>query len=334
LSAASAARRLSRIEATLLGLDDAATFVRPWAALHAVQRGACATAQRRVAQHTELVLQADAAVLSKAWAALHAEVRGIAAIQEVDSASVAQRACTEQLEQQRRLLEAAAREDEARAAQSEQRIRATGARVSSERAAQSEALRAAARQAGAQAAEHAAAARGELHAAMAQLSEAHGERRARLAAAIAGAARQLAREEAALAARQERLRAAATSARELGRRREEGHAAALHHLRQPMVAALAGMKKAAASGKLQLQREQLEQQVRAVQREARVGHLCWLRATSELLSDAVRTIGAHLDAAEAQQRTAPLGASSRRHEARIEALAARIERLEAEVHSF
>ena len=36
------------------------------AALHAVQRGACATAQRRVAQHTELVLQADAAVLSLA----------------------------------------------------------------------------------------------------------------------------------------------------------------------------------------------------------------------------------------------------------------------------
>ena len=334
LSAASAARRLSRIEATLLGLGDAATFVRPWAALHSVQRGACATAQRRVAQHTELVLQADAAVLTKVWAALHADVRGIAAIQAVDSAPVAHRACTEQLEQQHRFLEAAASEDEARAAQSEQRILATGARLSSERAAQSEALRAAARQAGSQAAEHAAAARGELHAAMAQVSEAHVERRARLAAAIAGAARQLAREEAALAARQERLRAAATSARELGRRREEGHAAALHHLRQPMVAALAGMKKAAVSGKLQLQREQLEQEVRAVQRRARVQHLCWLRGTSELLSDAVRTIGAHLDAAEAEQRTAPLGASSQRHEARIEALAARIERLEAEVHSF
>ena len=71
-----------------------------------------------------------------------------------------------------------------------------------------------------------------------------------------------------------------------------------------------------------------------VPRRARVQLLCWLRGTSERLSDAVRTIGAHLDAAEAEQRTAPLGASSQRHEARIEALAARIERLEAEVHSF
>ena len=335
LSAVSAARRLSRIEAALIGLDDAATFVRPWAALHAVQRGACATAQRRIAQHTELVLQADAAVLTKTLAALHADVRGIAAIQVVDSASVAHRACIEQFEQQHQLLKAAASEDQALAAQSEQRIVDIGARVSLEQTARSESLRAAATQAGTHAAEQAASARDELHAATAQASQAHGERRARVAAALAGAERQLVTEEARLASGQERLRAAATSARELGRRREEGHAAALNHLRQPVVAALGGMKKAAVSGKLQMQREQLEQEIRAVQRQSRVQHLCWLRSTSELLSDGVRTIGAHLDAAEAEQReAAPLGAGSQRREARIEALSARIERLKAEVHSF
>ena len=335
LSAVSAARRLSRIEAALIGLDDAATFVRPWAALHAVQRGACATAQRRIAQHTELVLQADAAVLTKTLAALHADVRGIAAIQVVDSASVAHRACIEQFAQQQQLLKVAASEDQALAAQSEQRIVDIGARVSLERTARSESLRAAATQAGTHAAEQAASARDELHAATAQASQAHGERRARVAAALAGAERQLATEEARLAAGQERLRAAATSARELGRRREEGHAAALNHLRQPVVAALGGMKKAAVSGKLQMQREQLEQEIRAVQRQSRVQHLCWLRSTSELLSDGVRTIGAHLDAAEAEQReAAPLGVGSQRREARIEALSARIERLKAEVHSF
>ena len=335
LSAVSAARRLSRIEAALIGLDDAATFVRPWAALHAVQRGACATAQRRIAQHTELVLQADAAVLTKTLAALHADVRGIAAIQVVDSASVAHRACIEQFEQQHQLLKAAASEDQALAAQSEERIVDIGARVSLERTARSESLRAAATQAGTHAAEQAASARDELHAATAQASQAHGERRARVAAALAGAERQLVTEEARLASGQERLRAAATSARELGRRREEGHAAALNHLRQPVVAALGGMKKAAVSGKLQMQREQLEQEIRAVQRQSRVQHLCWLRSTSELLSDGVRTIGAHLDAAEAEQReAAPLGAGSQRREARIEALSARIERLKAEVHSF
>ena len=334
LSAVSAARRLSRIEAALLGLGDAATFARPWAALHAVQRGACATTQRRIAQHTKLVLQADAAVLTKTLAALHADVRGIAAIQAVDSASVAHRACIEQFEQQHQLLKAAASEDQALAALSEQRIVDIGARVSLERTARSESLRAAATQAGSHAAEQAAAARRELHAAMAQASQAHGERRARVAAALAGAERRLATEEARLASGQERLRAAATSARELGRRREEGHAAALNHLRQPVVAALGGMKKAAVSGKLQMQREQLEHEIRAVQRQARVQHLCWLRGTSELLSDGVRTIGAHLDAAEAERRTAPLGAGSQRREARIEALSARIERLKAEVHSF
>ena len=335
LSAVSAARRLSRIEAALLGLGDAATFARPWAALHAVQRGACATTQRRIAQHTKLVLQADAAVLTKTLAALHADVRGIAAIQAVDSASVAHRACIEQFEQQHQLLEAAASEDQALAALSEQRIVDIGARVSLERTARSDSLRAATTQAGSHAAEQAAAARRELHAATAQASQAHGERRARVAAALAGAERQLVTEEARLASGQERLRAAATSARELGRRREEGHAAALNHLRQPVVAALGGMKKAAVSGKLQMQREQLEQEIRAVQRQSRVQHLCWLRSTSELLSDGVRTIGAHLDAAEAEQReAAPLGAGSQRREARIEALSARIERLKAEVHSF
>ena len=334
LSAVSAARRLSRIEAALLGLGDAATFARPWAALHAVQRGACATAQRRIARHTELVLQADAAVLAKTLAALDADVRGIGAIQGVDSASVAHRACIEQFEQQHQLLKAAASEDQALAAQSEQRVVDIGARVSLERTARSESLRAAATQAGTHAAEQAASARDELHAATAQASQAHGERRARVAAALAGAERQLVTEEARLASGQERLRAAATSARELGRRREEGHAAALNHLRQPVVAALGGMKKAAVSGKLQMQREQLEHEIRAVQRQARVQHLCWLRGTSELLSDGVRTIGAHLDAAEAERRTAPLGAGSQRREARIEALSARIERLKAEVHSF
>jgi hypothetical protein len=332
LSAASAARRLSRIEGALLGLDDAATFVRPWAALHAVQRGACATAQRRIARHTELVLQADAAVLAKTLAALDADVRGIGAIQGVDSASVAHRACIEQFEQQHQLLKAAASEDQALAAQSEQRMVDTGAWVSSEWAARSESLRAAATQAGSHAAEQAATARRELHAAMAMASQAHEERRARVAAALAGAERQLATEEARLASGQERLRAAARSARELGRRREEGHAAALNHLRQPVVAALGGMKKAAVSGKLQVQREQLEREIRAVQRQARVQHLCWLRGTSELLSDGVRTIGAHLDAAEAEQRLHD-GSGSERREARVEALSARIERLKAEVQS-
>ena len=323
------ARRLSRIEAVLLGLDDAATFVRPWAALHAVQRGACAKARRRIAQHTEIVHQADAAVLANTLAVIRTDVRGTATLQPVDSVTMACRACGEQLEQQHALLDAAS-EDQALAAQSEQRITDMAARMSSDRTARSDALWAAAKQAGSLAAEQAAQTRREMQAAAAQVAHVREERCARVAAALAGAEQQLAAETAFMTSGQERLRAAVGSARELCRQREKAHVAALNRLRQPVVAAVSEMKRTTATGKLQAQREQLEQETRSVQHQSLVQHLCWLRQSSDLLSDGVRTIGAHLHAVEAARRgQVPLRGDSERLATRVEALSARVEQLQA-----
>ena len=214
-------RRLIRVEAALLGLEDATSFSRPWAALHASQRGACAEAEQRIALHSDVALEADAAVVARALSALRSEVRGMATLPvPVSGPPPAREPCQEQLLQHQELVKAAGSLEHALATELALRLADAGARVSSARMRRSEVLRSAAAQAAtpASTADDAVVA---LDAAARAAAREHGERRAEARSTLDEARARLAAEEARLGPSCERLRATAASARQLCRRREE-----------------------------------------------------------------------------------------------------------------
>lgn len=328
------ASRLSRLEVLLLGLEDAAKLKRSWTALRSVQQSACAAAEQRVAQHTEKLLEADATITSRLLSNLCAELRDLRPVTDSPhpNPTAARGPCNDQLLEHQALLCAAARQEQAQAAQLAQRIVEAGQRVSAAHIARNDELRATVARA-AEPVEEAADARQTISMVAKEAKVLHGERHKTVEQGVARMQKRMAtEEETTLAPACERLARSAKSARQLCRRREEGHAAVLNTLRQPIEAAVSGMQQATDRSALRQRREQLEQETRTLRRECRAAHLRWLRLAAAQSAAAAELLDAHLDDAErARAQRQPLPDDSAQREARVDALLAGIEQLRLEV---
>ena len=327
------ASRLSRLDVLLLGLEDASKLSRPWAALRSVQQSACAATEQRVAQHTDELLEADATVTSRLLTNLRADLRDMTPVADPSHTgpTAARGPCNDQLLEHQALLRAAAWQEQAQAAQLAQRIVEAGQRVSAAHAARNDELRAAAARA-AEPAEAAVEARQTMSVVAKEAKTLHGERHKAVEQGFARMQKRMTTEEAALGPACERLRRTAVSARQLCRRREEGHAAVLNKLRLPIEEAVSGMQQATDRSALRRQREQLEQETRVLRRECRAEHLRWLRLAAAQSASTAELIDAHLDEAErARAQRQPVPDDYARTEARVDALLAGIEQLRLDV---